>query len=209
MPHLLRIDASARFDCSHSRNLGDLVEARWRAAHPGGTVARRDLAAEPAPQITAATVDGFYADPATMSFSQRQSVRLSDQLIEELQQADTLLIAAPIYNFGVPAALKAWIDQVTRIGKTFAYEDGAFQGLVRADHAILSLAYGARGYLNSGPFKDADFLDPYLTFLLGFLGVERVDTLAVEGTTGDPADIADGLAFATQSLADIIPNVAA
>ena len=208
MPNLLRIDSSARFDGSHSRSLGDAAEARWRAA-TGGTVMSRDLAAEPLPHVTATTVEGFYADPEAATLAQRAATRTSDALIAELKSANTLLITAPIYNFGVPASLKAWIDQVTRIGQTFAYEDGAFTGLVPANHAIVICAYGAGGYLNDGPFASADFLAPYLRFLLTFLGIEHVDVIGAEATTADEATVKASIDAAVNEIHALLPASAA
>ena len=89
----------------------------------------------------------------------------------------------------MPAALKAWIDQVVRINHTFAYEDGTFRGLVSTRCAIIVCAYGAEGYLNQGPLTGADFLAPYLNFLLGFLGIEDIQIVGIDGTTGDLATL--------------------
>ncbi|MEM9344002.1 MAG: NAD(P)H-dependent oxidoreductase [Pseudomonadota bacterium] len=199
MPTLLRLDTSARTTGSHSRALGDTAETRWRAAHPSGTVTRRDLGTNPVPILTETAVAGFFVDTPTPA--QQKATAPSDALIAELKAADTLLITAPIYNFGVPATLKAWIDQITRIGHTFAYEDGAFRGLVPTRSAIIAAAYGAPGYRDT--MKEADFLVPYLTFLLQFLGIETVSILAVEGTSTD-LDLTPQLAQADADLARLL-----
>src|SRR5262245_46329995 len=128
-PTLLRIDASARTEGSHSRTLADGVQARWLKAHPHGRVIRRDLAVAPQAHIEAATIQGFYTPPEQMTPELRAATAQSDELIAELKAAHTVLIAAPIYNFSIPSSLKAWIDQVVRIGHTFAYQDGQFTGL--------------------------------------------------------------------------------
>lgn len=185
-PILLRIDASSRTEGSASRRLADAVEARWRAAHPHGQVRHRDLAREPIPHIAAATIAGYYAPPEAMTRDLRAATRLSDELIAELKGAHTLLIAAPIYNFSLPSSLKAWIDQVVRIGHTFAYEDGRFSGLVRGPKAVLALAYGAAGY--QGPLAAMDHLRPYLGQLLPFIGIEEVEVVAAEATTSPDAE---------------------
>ncbi|MEM7487565.1 MAG: NAD(P)H-dependent oxidoreductase [Pseudomonadota bacterium] len=193
MAHLLRIDSSSRGAGSHSRALADSAEAAWRGAHPGGTVTVRDVARDAIPVIPEATIAGFYTPAADMTPDLRDATALSDRLIAEVQAADTLLISAPIYNFAPPAALKLWIDQVVRIDRTFAHDGTAFTGLAAPDRAILCLAYGAGGYDAGGPMASADFLSPYLHFLLRFLGIEDVRTVAVDHTTGDPATLTANL----------------
>lgn len=189
MPHLLRIDSSSRHAGSHSRALADAAEAAWRASNPAGTVTNRDVTDGTIPVIAQDTITGFYTAPEVMTPELRAATALSDRLIAEVQAADVLLISAPIYNFGVPAALKLWIDQVVRIGHTFSYDGSAFAGLARADRAILCCAYGASGYAEGQPFAAANFVNPYLTFLMGFLGIEDVRTVTVEATTAEAATV--------------------
>ena len=203
MPHLLRIDSSSRRAGSHSRTLADAAQAAWLAAHPGGTVTTRDVTDGTIPVIAQDTITGFYTPPEAMTPELRMATVLSDRLIAEVQAADTLLISAPIYNFGIPAALKLWIDQVVRIGHTFSYDGSAFAGLVRADRAILCCAYGASGYAKGQPFEAANFVDPYLTFLMGFLGIGDVRTVTVEATTADEATVRTAIADARTDAARI------
>lgn len=201
MPTLLRIDSSSRKTGSHSSALANRVEAQWLNAHPTGEVRRRHLAFEPITIISQETIAGFYASPEAMIDDPRAATALSDRLIAELQAADTLLIAAPIYNFSVPAALKAWIDQITRIDRIFAYRDGAFAGLLNIRRAIVACAYGAEGYLDGGPFSAADFLEPYLRFLLSFLGIESIEIVGVEATTAGVKTVAARAAKAEARIA--------
>lgn len=203
---LLRIDASSRHDGSHSRQLGDMVESAWRARHAGGRVLLRDLAAEPLPHIGAATIAGYYTLPDQLTPGLRAATALSDRLIAELQSAHTLLIATPMYNFSVPSALKAWVDQVVRIGHTFAYEGGVFRGLVTKPRAVLALSYGAPGY--AGPMAALDHLRPYLASLLGFLGIEQVDVVSVEATTADAATVEAQTAAARRRVDEIMATFA-
>lgn len=200
MTTLLRIDTSARTEGSHSRALGDDFQSLWSAQNPSGSVLRRDLAQNPIEQIKQTTIAGFYSPAEQMTSELREATKLSDQLIAELQSADELLITVPIYNFGVPAALKAWIDQVVRIGQTFSYDGTNFDGLVRANRATVITAYGAAGYLNSGPLSGADYVQPYLTFLLGFLGISDARFVGLEATTGDSETIAHGIADAQKAI---------
>lgn len=205
MTRLLRIDSSSRREGSHSREIGDHIEMLWRRANPTGTVRRRDVADGSIPFISQPTIDGFYTAPEAMTPPLRTATALSDRLIAELQEAETLLVTAPIYNFGPPAALKAWIDLIVRMGHTFAYEDGNFRGLTRTRRAIVVCAYGAEGYLDGQPFAAANFLQPYLSFLFSFLGIEEVRFVSVQATTADDRTVArhkaEALHAASEALA--------
>ena len=165
---LLRIDASPRFGASASRALADRVEA---ALAPARTI-RRDLADEPLPQIDAAWVAARLIPAADQSEADRATLTLSDRLVQELKAADTVLISSPIYNFGVPAGLKAWIDLIARPKVTFAYSEGGPVGLLEGKRATLAMASG--GSRIDGP---GDFATPYLRHVLGFVGITDVLTL--------------------------------
>ena len=202
MKHLLRIDASARQQDSVSKELGDEFERLWQL-HSQGSVDVRDLSQHPVEQIQQITIAGFYTPPDHMTAELQGATSLSDGLIEELQQADTLLITLPLYNFGIPASLKAWVDQIVRINRTFSYENGQFGGLVNCPRALVLLAYGAEGYGEGGPLAAFDFAKPYLEHLLKFIGIERVTTVTVEGTTGDETLTAQRLKEAKEELATL------
>ena len=187
MTYLLRLDSSPRGADSYSRRLGDAVEARAVAAHGLDTVRRRDLDKLNLPHISQTTIEGFYTPPEAMTPALRDATRLSDDLISELKGAGAILVTAPIYNFGAPSSLKAWIDQIVRIGHTFGYDGTNFEGLVPVSNAYLALAYGSAGYGEGEPMRAMNHLEPYLTSLLQFLGVASVQTFMVQGTTGDNA----------------------
>lgn len=206
-PTLLRIDSSARTTGSQSRELADGVEKAWLSAHPSGTVQRRDLAHAPLPHISNLTIQGYYTPAEHMTPSLREATALSDALIAELKSAHTVLISAPIYNFAMPSSLKAWIDQVVRVGHTFAYDGQNFTGLVTRPRAVLALAYGAAGY--QGPMKDMDHLRPYLTKLLGFLGLPQVDVVAMEATNAGAEAAAAASDAAHAAVADLFEQVTA
>lgn len=198
MPSVLRIDAGSRTSGSHSRALADAFEHAWRVQTPDATVVRRDLVATPIEPISEATIAAFYTPADRRDAAAHAALRLSDALIGELQAADTVLVATPMYNFSVPAALKAWIDQVVRINETFAYDGQRFTGLVKARRVIVAAAFGAAGYGEA--FKAADFVTPYLTFLFGFLGVPDVTVVSAEATTADAATVAANLDRARAAL---------
>lgn len=204
MNRLLRIDASSRTEGSYSRALADSFEQAWRQRHPEAEVLRRDLVVEPIGHIANDTIAGFYTPPAALNESLRRAVALSDRLIRELTSADTLLISTPIYNFSIPSALKAYIDQIVRIGHTFAYDGKTFEGLVHGKRAFVICAYGAFGYRDEKQLGAYNFLEPYLRGLLGFLGITDTRFFAVEGTTAADAEVRRD-----QARADILQAVAA
>ncbi len=186
MTRILRIDASSRTEDSHSRQFADHFMERWLHSHPDNMVVVRDLVLSPIQHITAATIAGFYTPPEQFSAEMKSSTAVSDELIAELKNADFLLISTPMYNFSLPSALKAWIDQIVRIGHTFSFSpEAGFSGLLQGKRAIIITASGA-AFSNEG-MRPLDFLTPYLKTLLGFLGFEAVEVIALEGTTIDPA----------------------
>lgn len=127
---LLRIDCGARHTGSHSRELGDVFEQVWRTRYPHATLVARDLAADPVPHIHNETIAAMFAPPGQRSNDMAEALNLSDTLVAEVREADALLLTVPMYNFGVPSSLKAWIDHVSRIGETFSYDGTTFAGLL-------------------------------------------------------------------------------
>lgn len=203
MAYILRIDASSRFADSHSRRLADKVEAQLMQETPSYEVKRRDLASQAIPHIANETITGFYTPSEAMTPELQASTALSDELITELKGADTLILSTPMYNFGVPSALKAWIDQVVRINATFSFDGSNFAGLVPVKRAFILTAFGAAGYGEGGPFAAMNFLDPYLVSLLQFLGIGNVKVVRLESTTADEATVASAWAMADKAIAQL------
>ena len=183
MTRILRIDASPRREQSWSRKLGDRLEQALVAGQPGSRVSRRDLAADPAGHIEADTITGFYSPLQPLPVSLQTATAQSDAIIAEVKAAETLLITTPIYNFTVPSVLKAWIDQMVRIGHTFSHDGENFTGLLGGRTAHVAVSYGAAGFTGDGPLQAADFVIPYLRFLLRFLGFEDIQFYTLEGTS--------------------------
>ncbi|WP_372659577.1 FMN-dependent NADH-azoreductase [Hydrogenophaga sp.] len=186
---LLRIDSSARRTGSHSRELGNVFEHLWGQRFPDSAVASRDLVDSAVSHIHDETITAMFSPPEQHSPEMRAALSISDTLISEVQEADALLLTVPMYNFGIPSALKAWIDHVSRIGHTFAYDGTNFTGLLTGKTAYVVVAYGADGYGTGGDFAAANFVEPYLAFLLKFLGFEQVHFFNVLATNADPAAV--------------------
>jgi FMN-dependent NADH-azoreductase len=203
MSTLLRIDASSRKTGSYSRRVGDDVEAAIGPAN----IIRRDLADTSIPHVTTDMIGAFFSDPAALTEDQRAASALSDRLLAELVAADTLLITLPMYNFGVPSALKAWFDQIVRLNRTFSFDGQAFKGLLTGKKAVVVTAYGAAGYVD-GAFASADFATPYVTFALNFIGITEVTVIPVEGVNLGDAAVAAALATASARVAALSPSLA-
>ena len=182
MQTLLRIDASSRKVDSYSRKLADYIEAKWRSKYPTGRVIYRDLVENNIPHIHNDTIAGFYTPVEKMTKEALQATALSDELIEELKQADELMISSPLYNLTVPSNLKAYIDQVTRVGHTFGTnDDGSFYGLLKGKNAYLALVKG--GSYKGTPMEAYDFQGPYLKAILGHMGIAVESIFSLEGTS--------------------------
>ena len=118
----------------------------------------------------------------------KQAVSLSNELIAELQRAEVFLIAAPMYNFSIPSAMKAWIDRIVRVGYTFAVEGNSFKGLLTTKQAFILSASGAGGYESEGAFAALNFVEPYFEKLLGFLGVQEIRYFSAQGMMAGPKE---------------------
>ncbi len=176
--NVLLIQSSARRDASVTRRLA--AEAADRL---GGTVTVRDLA-DGAPFVDHAFVDATFTDPDARSADQRAALARSDALVAELKAADVVVIGVPVYNFGVPAALKAWFDQVARARETFRYTETGPEGLLKGKKAVIVAASGGT------PIgSEIDFATPWLRFALGFLGITDVEIIAAERLMAAPENV--------------------
>src|ERR1700682_2646920 len=156
---LLQIDSSARAG-SVTRRLTSNFAEEWRAKPPTGEIIRRDLSTTMLPLIT----DDWNAtqiEPSKLNPSQRSYLSTSDALIEEVQAADVIVIGVPMYNFAIPSLLKAWIDQIVRVGKTVAYGPQGPKGLIENKKVVVITARGG-SYRKDGPTSKFDFQEPYL-----------------------------------------------
>ncbi|MEM6728886.1 MAG: NAD(P)H-dependent oxidoreductase [Pseudomonadota bacterium] len=167
---ILRIDASARKSGSITRDLTSRVIEKLGAAR----VITRDLSAG-IPLLSEEWVEANFTPAADRTEAQKAVLATSDTLVGEIMDADTLVIAAPIYNFGVPAALKAWIDQIARAGVTFAYSAEGPKGLLEGKRAII---VSASGGTKIG--SDIDFAVGYMRHVLGFIGITDVEVVAAD-----------------------------
>lgn len=177
MPRLLVVETSPRGDHSISRNLTRRFVAEWRQAHPDGEVVERDLMNTELPFVNAPWLQAYFTPPERHSPEMKDALRLSDALTAELLAADYLVIATPVYNYNVPAALKAWVDHVVRKGLTLGH-DG--RGLVTGKKATVLMASGGI-YTEGSPIRDRDIATRYLRLILNVIGITDVTFIAAGG----------------------------
>lgn len=183
--NLLHLDSSLLGTQSASRELTAAVVAAWQAVHPRGTVAYRDLAADPLPHLDGAAL--AKADPAAAAEAER--------VLEQFLAADVIVVGAPMYNFAIPSQLKAWIDRVAVAGRTFRYTAEGPEGLAGGKRVVVA---STRGGIHAG--APSDFVEPYLRQVFGFLGITDIGFVTAEGLAYSPQHRADAMAKALASL---------
>ena len=194
---VLHINSSARVDQSNTRIIGQhLVEAL------GEPVVSRDLAQQALPPISADDLIAVHGSSDSQRASLQPQLALSEQLIDELKDADTLVIGAPMYNFGIPASLKQWIDAICRAGVSFKYTEQGPVGLLNVRRAFIITATGGT------PIgSEMDFASRYLEHICGFLGIAEVFHIDASGSKGTPEQvIAQGKQQVDALIADFYSN---
>jgi FMN-dependent NADH-azoreductase len=197
--NILVVSSSANGDASVSGGLAGRFVDRLRAADPAAYVVLRDVGANPVPHLTSATVAAIKGAPG--SDSEHAARALSDALVAEVAAADLIVIASPMYNFGMSSTLKAWFDHVLRAGITFRYTEQGPQGLLAGRKAVVIESRG--GFYSEGPASAMDGQEPQIRTLLGFIGIDDVTFVRAEKLAyGDDAAAASVEAAAAR-LGDI------
>ena len=185
---LLHIDSSPLGGNSVSRQLTERIVAQWRASHPGTVVEYLDLAAD-APSHLSIDSLGFRAGPNAEGLSevQRRENEVSEKLVSQFLAADVIVVGAPMYNFSVPTQLKAWIDRVAQVGRTFKYTEKGPQGLAGGKTVIVASSRG--GVYSTNPaLAGLDHQESYLKTVFGFFGITDIQFVRAEGVAmGDAA----------------------
>lgn len=170
MTNLLVVETSPRGENSISRNMTRRFLANWQTAHPKGNIVERDLMETELPFVTAPWLEAYFTPSEKHSPKMRDALRLSDELVGELLIADHIVIATPVYNYNVPAALKAWVDHIVRKGLTLGL-DG--KGMLSGKKATVLLASGGI-YTEESPIRDRDIATQYLRLILSVIGITDV-----------------------------------
>lgn len=198
--NILQINSSARTEGSHSSHLATALVERLRAADPTATLTLRDLARNPHPVLDETALQALFTPAEQRSPEQAARVALDDALIAELQAADVVVLGVPMYNFGVPAQLKNWIDAVARAQVTFRYTENGPQGLLKDKKVYVALT---RGGLYRNTPNDSQV--PYLKTFLAFLGLTDVQFIYAEGLAMGPEAEQNALASARTQIEEALP----
>jgi FMN-dependent NADH-azoreductase len=169
MSHLLHIDSSVQADRSVSRRLTARAAQRWRATHPGGTVTYRDVAVNPIPHLDADTGSARLVPAETRTPAQEASFALSAALVDEIKHADTLLLGLPLYNFGAPSTVHAWVDHIVAPGLSIVAETG---GGLLGDTDFIVLASRGGGYGSGTPREGWDHSEAWLPHAVSLTGLQ-------------------------------------
>jgi FMN-dependent NADH-azoreductase len=192
---ILQINASARREGANSTKLANAVVERLRQRHPDAALTLRDLAVQPVRVLDETALGAVFTPAEQRTPAQAAIVAEYDALIAEVQAHDVIVLGVPMYNFGVPVQLKAWIDAIARAGVTFRYTENGPEGLIKGKRVYLALARG-------GLYRDQphDSQVPYLKTVLGFLGLTDLRFIYAEGLNMGPEAAAKGFAQAEADL---------
>jgi Acyl carrier protein phosphodiesterase len=205
---LLHVDSSPSGDASVSRSLTASVVAAWRQAVPGLEIVTRDVAANPPDHLTADLLQVVkFRNLDGLNERQRRELALTDQLVDEFLAADVVVIGAPMYNFGIPTQLKAWIDRIAQAGRTFRYTENGPVGLAGGKIAVIVSSRGGV-YSTNAAMTALDHQEAYLRTVLGFMGVTDVRVVRAEGVGMGPEVRAKAVAAAEAEIGHLVPRAA-
>ncbi len=220
MSHILHIDASARPGIagidkhgSHSRNLTRQFVRQWRSRRAQDTVTYRDLGLNPPSFIDREWIQSAFTPASKQEPWMAEVLAESNALTNELIAADILVIGAPLYNFGMPAALKAWIDQVVRIDRTVSFNpatpEDPFTPLLadRPRHAVILSARGGAGFGPDGALQHMNHLEPSLSTVLEFIGISRIHCIALENEEAGGMLLANSIAEAHRKVDALVDEL--
>ncbi|EDY22235.1 NAD(P)H dehydrogenase (quinone) [Chthoniobacter flavus Ellin428] len=193
-PTLLHIDSSPRRAMSISRQLTAEYVTQWKRANPEGAIRRRDLSGSDLPLLTGEWINASFTPEVSRTAEQRELLRISDTLVAELQAADEYVIGVPMHNFTIAASLRLWIDQIVRVGETFAYVDGLPTGLLKNKRATFVISTGGV-YQPGTSLAACDFVEPYLRAIFGFMGVADLHAFTASGAAAVTSGRMDAATF--------------
>ncbi len=200
---ILHVDCSPRIGASFSRRLGGELMARLATLHPDARIVTRDLAADPPPYVDEGRAIAMLMPREQRGEPEAAALACSETLIGELEASDMLVISTPMHNYSVPAPLKAWIDHVVRIRRTFRSTPEGKIGLLRDRPTIVVTASG--GFHSSEPARQPDYLTPYLRAILATIGIRDVAFHNLEGMGRGPDAVARALDGARAWLDERLP----
>lgn len=179
MKTILHLISSPRQESSLSIQLGKAIVAQLQQTYPDSTVNEVNLIEENFPHLDAPHLQSFFTPRENLTPADQEAIRYSERAIGQLMEADFIVVGAPLYNFSIHSALKAWIDHIARAGVTFRYSEQGPEGLVKGKKVYIAMSSG--GVYSEGPYQPYDFVVPYLKAVLGFLGMTDITVYRAEG----------------------------
>ena len=207
MSNLLFVTSSLMAENSKSRQVAAEFVEGWKAKNSGAAIVERHLTPANMPHLDMGTLGALGIAADKRSAAQQQAVDFADGLIAEVEKADVLVLAVPMYNFSVPSTLKAWLDHIARAGRTFRYTEKGPEGMLKNKKVFAVVSRGGV-YTGDSPYKPADHQEPYLRTILGFVGLTDVTFVPVEGQAVGADAAAKGVAAVRKTLAEIVPLAA-
>ncbi|QGZ31692.1 FMN-dependent NADH-azoreductase [Stutzerimonas stutzeri] len=204
MEQLLVINTSPQRSASYSRQMTERFVHLWRLRYPSGEIVYRELGNQPIPHVDERWVQAAFTPPDARNHHQNDTLALSDELVSELKQATQIVIGCPMHNLSVPSTLKAYIDQIIRMGVTTRLVPGTpgspYAGLLHDKKAYLLLARGGHGYEEGEAYAHMNFQEPYLSAVLGMLGIHDITTVSLEYTAIGGAQFDDAVKRANSRI---------
>jgi len=211
MATLLHLDASARGSRSLSRRLSEHFVSTWVACRPSDTVIVRDIGLHPPPITTELWIGSVFAAEDERTDEQRAAIQTSDELIAELNAADLIVLGTPMYNYGMPAALKAWFDNVIRIGKTFTFDlargDYPLEPIMSGKTLVILSSRGEFGFEPGGVREEMNHLETHIRTCARYLGVEHTHLIAIDYQEFDDARHKRSIAEAYAAVPQLIEHL--
>jgi len=205
--NILHIDSSPLGDNSVSRKFTAKVVEGLKAKHLDAKVIIRDFGNAPLPHLSGAVIGAFFTPSDKHTDMQAEAIKLSDQTVAELMVADAIVIGVPMWNFGIPSALKAWIDHVVRAGKTFKYGTNGPEGLLAPGKKVI-VVLSSGGIYSSGPLAGIEHQASYMKAALAFLGLKDVTFIRAEGVAMGPDAVKAAMQTAEAQVTETLQNVA-
>jgi FMN-dependent NADH-azoreductase len=204
---VLHIDSSPLGDHSVSRKFTAKILTALKANHPGTQIVTRDLGTSPLPHLNGITVGAFFTPPNQRNEVLNEALKLSNEVIDELFAADVIVIGAPMWNFGIPSSLKAWIDHIVRAGRTFQYGASGPESLLPSGKKVIIVS-SRGGIYSSGPMQVMDHQETYLKTILGFIGLHDVSIIRAEGVAMGEDAVKAAMQSADTQLVETLKHVA-
>jgi FMN-dependent NADH-azoreductase len=210
MTHLLHIDASPRGERSHSRRMTAEFVEKWQREHPNDTVTYRDIGRNPIPHLDELWIAAAYTPSEQRTPELWDAIAISDRLVDELLAADIYVIGCPMYNFSVPSTFKAYIDQIVRVGRTFAFEPddtvNPYKPLVLNKKMFIVTARGDSGFSPGERNEKLNYQNPYLRAIFGFIGIFDITFIDVENDEYGGQKLAESIAAARNKIAELVAS---